>query len=136
MNKKNKTTFMKFIVRFFFSLSVFVCVVGTENYLPALTEYSYYQSQTEIELVVPATSDNDLGLFKLTDTSKLTTKTTQPDLCFLSNQKLALLHYNNTIRHQIISFLHAFTPNQHLLSILHKTSVWHQSPDEVPFLFG
>ena len=59
MDRKSRKNFKILFIRLFFSLSVFLYLVGTETYLLTLTDFCYYHSQTETELVVSAKQEID-----------------------------------------------------------------------------
>ena len=137
MDQRSRTNFNKSFIRLVFSLGVFIYVLGTESYLPILTDYCYYASQTETELVVFSKKEIDLGFLKrLDDSPKQITDFVQPNPDFSSTHGLARLHYGATVLHRYKSCQRHFTPNHQITSILQKKNIWHQSSDEDPPAFS
>jgi len=136
MHYKNTLNVKDIFAKFFIISYVFISTLQIENSLYIPTDYCFYHSQIEIELVLSEKSHYDISFYNLNTSQKQTKDFTLAAFDFPPVNKCLLIQYNNLVLHQLKSLEYNFYSNHRHISILQKNNIWHQSSDEDSFLFS
>lgn len=125
-----------FIIRIFFILTTFLCMVRYEGSLYSTTDSFRPGYQTQVELVVSERRPSP-SQFKIVDAfARVSTGSTGPHVDLSSIYKYSMLRYHHFVSQRLKYCRSAFSNRYTILSIIQKNNTWHQSPDDDSILIG
>ena len=133
MNNKDTLKYNKFFLLLLVILNTLVCLVRIENSFYRTTgsfsylQHTYYSSQINVELIVSGVPEYNLRLYRLYTYPDPVSSFFPPDFNSISN-----LLYNNYVIVQLKSLKQTFIHDKFLITILHKSNIWHKSSDDDP----
>jgi hypothetical protein len=125
MNKSN-------FIRCLFILNVFICLAKLESGLCSVTDHSPAITKAVIELVVSENPSYDITAYNTTSSPAQSPEFSSDGAVLSSINKYTLIDYNifalRVINSSNLVCNHFFL----LVSILHKSCIWHQSSSDLP----